>query len=159
MLKDTSKIFLRYSFDQKYFYILIILEKMSDVNVSIDRNSFANDGELNEPPHLKKSISYVDLTASLVTQYLDAHPEFLNEYLRKSQIQRRISVLNDKNSGSILEKLRIQTHFNDLNPENVNMNTETDICNKVSFFQIIMTWNLKAYVLTRPQINGLGPQM
>ena len=96
---------------------------MSDVNVSMDRNNFANnnnEGELNEPPHLKKSISYIDLTAPLVTQYLDAHPEFLNEYLRKSQIQRRISVLNDKNSGSILEKLRIQTHFNDLNPENSN---------------------------------------
>ncbi len=77
-------------------------------------------GESEAHVHLKKSISYIDLNSTLVTQYLDAHPEFLNEYLRKSQIQRRMTVLNDKNSGTILEKLRIQTQLNDLNPENIN---------------------------------------
>ncbi len=78
-------------------------------------------GDCEAPVFLKKSISYIDLNSTLVTQYLDAHPEFLNEYLRKSQIQRRMTILNDKNSGSkaILEKLRIQTQLNDLNPENI----------------------------------------
>lgn len=65
-----------------------------------------------------KSISYVDLNSALVTEYLDAHPEFLSEYLRKSQIHHRITKLfNENKSGQIFEKLRYDAHTNHLGSE------------------------------------------
>jgi hypothetical protein len=44
------------------------------------------------------SKSKPELDANQVSKWLDAHPEFLNEYLRKLQIQRRSLILSDKNA-------------------------------------------------------------
>jgi hypothetical protein len=38
------------------------------------------------------------LTPALVSAWLDAHPDFLNDYLKKLQLQRRTSIMSDKSS-------------------------------------------------------------
>lgn len=54
---------------------------------------------------ISKQLDQVNLDSSLVTTWLDNHPEFLHDYLKKLQIQRRrTSILNDK-SGLLLANL------------------------------------------------------
>lgn len=65
-----------------------------------------------------------ELNSQLVTNWLDNNPDFLNEYLKKIQIQRRSSIMNDK-SGSLLANLHTSfrstnNNLDELNTSNIN---------------------------------------
>ena len=66
---------------------------------------------------VKNSISYIELDSNLVASYLDTHPEFLSEYLRRSQIQRRLSILGDKNQVPVFANFRMHAQLSELDQQ------------------------------------------
>ena len=63
------------------------------------------------------SISYIELDSNLVASYLDTHPEFLSEYLRRSQIQRRLSILGDKSQVPVFANFRMHAQLSELDQQ------------------------------------------
>jgi dual 3',5'-cyclic-AMP and -GMP phosphodiesterase 11 len=66
----------------------------------------------------------IDIDPVLLTQWLDSHPEFLNDYLRKKNLQRRISVINDNNRELLQNINSHHSQFSHhLNPTSSNAST------------------------------------
>ena len=91
--------------------------------------SINDDCESAEEDSEKKPVNF---DSRQVSTWLDNHPEFLNDYLKKLQIQRRSSIMNDK-SGTLLanlhSSLRMQTQLIDFNQANNNTSTHSEINN------------------------------
>lgn len=72
--------------------------------------------------------SYLD--SEIVSNWLDNHPEFLNEYLKKLQIKRRSSIMNDK-SGLLLANLHSNLR---MQAQSIDFNYQTHLSIKTSGF-------------------------
>lgn len=92
---------------------------MDGTNPTDNPKAVAASASLTSTP--KKTI---DIDPVLVTQWLDSHPEFLNDYLRKKNLQRRISVINDNNRELLLNINSHHSQFSHhLNPTSSNAST------------------------------------
>ena len=109
---------------------------MSDA-FNLDENRFKfsitpeNDDSEENVNQKPKSLS---LNSKQVSTWLDNHPEFLNEYLKKLQYQRRSSIMSDKSStllANLHSNLRMQTQLIDFNQIN---NTELNRISSLSLF-------------------------
>ena len=66
-----------------------------------------------EGKSVKKMNEEKIVDSSFITKWLDQNPQFLTEYLRKMQLQRRDAIMNDETShilANLYSNLRLQPH-------------------------------------------------
>lgn len=98
-----------------------------------------------------------ELDSTAVANWLDNHPEFLNDYLKKIQIQRRSSIMNDRSS---LLLANISSNIRNNSSSNINSNNNNNVCHSsVTGSNLDRSLTLNDSSINSCQWASLGPSL